>query len=162
MSDDPGARRLIGARDGGGGDRFRAASTVGGSQETAEEATAVAIEAAGALGLDEALLPRLLAPAGTALLFVSHDLPAVRALAEEAALCDGGPWVRRGPVAEILPAAWSGAPDSGAPSSSAPGSWPRRTRLLQRRRATALTTPSPSFLLTAAAATVVRGNEGDV
>ncbi|GAA1152675.1 hypothetical protein [Streptomyces javensis] len=96
----------------------------------------------------------------------------MRAPAEEAAPFDGGRCVRRGPVAEILPAAWSGAPDSGAPDSgapssgapgsSAPGSWPRRTRLPQPRRVTALTTPSPSFLLTAAAATVVRGNEGDV
>ncbi|WP_217167996.1 ABC transporter ATP-binding protein [Streptomyces sp. AC512_CC834] len=35
-------------------------------------------------------LPRLLAPAGTALLFISHDLPAVRALAEETVLLDAG------------------------------------------------------------------------
>ncbi|MFI5855413.1 ABC transporter ATP-binding protein [Streptomyces parvulus] len=49
-------------------------------------------------------LPRLLAPAGTALLFVSHDLPAVRALAEEAVLLDGGRLVRRGPVGDVLPA----------------------------------------------------------
>ncbi|MBP2059761.1 ABC transporter ATP-binding protein [Streptomyces iranensis] len=125
----------------------------------AEEATAEAIEAAGALGLDQALLhrtpdrlsggqlqrcalvraltarpsllvcdevtsaldtvsrqrvldalPRLLAPAATALLFISHDLPAVRALTEEAALFDGGRCVRRGPVGDVLPAAWSGAP----------------------------------------------------
>ncbi|WP_346168291.1 hypothetical protein [Streptomyces javensis] len=48
----------------------------------------------------------------------------MRAPAEEAAPFDGGRCVRRGPVAEILPAAWSGAPSSGAP-----GSWPRRTRL---------------------------------
>ncbi|MFC9118756.1 ABC transporter ATP-binding protein [Streptomyces sp. NPDC057067] len=117
------------------------------------EATAEAMEAAGALGLDEALLhrtpgrlsggqlqrcalvraltaqpallvcdevtsaldtvsrrrvldalPRLLAPAGTALLFVSHDLPAVRALTTEAVLFDAGRCVRRGPVEEVLPA----------------------------------------------------------
>ncbi|MFF4476869.1 ATP-binding cassette domain-containing protein [Streptomyces sp. NPDC001520] len=127
-----------------------------------KEATAEAIEAADALGLDPALLhrtpdrlsggqlqrcalvraltarpallvcdevtsaldtvsrrqvldalPRLLAPARTALLFISHDLPAVRALTEEAALFEGGRCVRRGPVGEILPAAWSGAPGSG-------------------------------------------------
>ncbi|MGV9849369.1 ATP-binding cassette domain-containing protein [Streptomyces sp. NPDC003442] len=58
-------------------------------------------------------LPRLLAPARTALLFISHDLPAVRALTEEAALFDGGRCVRRGPVDEVLPVAWSGAPGSG-------------------------------------------------
>ncbi|WP_247616957.1 hypothetical protein [Streptomyces sp. MK37H] len=45
------------------------------------------------------------APAGTALLFISHDLPAMRALTEEAALFDGGRCVRRGPVDEALPAA---------------------------------------------------------
>ncbi|AEN12108.1 MULTISPECIES: ATP-binding cassette domain-containing protein [unclassified Streptomyces] len=55
-------------------------------------------------------LPRLLAPARTALLFVSHDLPAVRALTEEAALFDGGRCVRHGPVGEVLPAAWTGVP----------------------------------------------------
>ncbi|MET9532946.1 ATP-binding cassette domain-containing protein [Streptomyces sp. NPDC006649] len=55
-------------------------------------------------------LPRLLAPAGTALLFISHDLPAVRAIAEEAALFDGGRCVRRGSVDQVLPAAWSGPP----------------------------------------------------
>lgn len=48
-------------------------------------------------------LPHLLAPAATALLFISHDLPAVRALAEEAALFEGGHCVRRGPVNELLP-----------------------------------------------------------
>ncbi|MFE2373888.1 ABC transporter ATP-binding protein [Streptomyces sp. NPDC059398] len=54
-------------------------------------------------------LPGLLAPAGTALLFLSHDLPAVRAVTDEAALFDGGRCVRRGPVDEVLPAAWSGS-----------------------------------------------------
>ncbi|MFE9008015.1 ATP-binding cassette domain-containing protein [Streptomyces sp. NPDC007875] len=127
-----------------------------------EEATAEAVEAAGALGLDQALLhrapdrlsggqlqrcalvraltarpallvcdevtsaldtvsrqrvldalPRLLAPARTALLFISHDLPAVRALTREAALFEGGRCVRRGPVDEVLPAALSGPPGSG-------------------------------------------------
>ncbi|RDG36623.1 ABC transporter ATP-binding protein [Streptomyces corynorhini] len=135
-----------------------------------EEATAEAIRAAGALGLDRALLgrtpdrlsggqlqrcalvraltarpallvcdevtsaldtvsrqrviealPRLLAPARTALLFISHDLPAVRALTEEAALFDGGRCVRRGSVDEILPAAWSGAPGSGGAAGPSRG-----------------------------------------
>ncbi|MGY0020398.1 hypothetical protein ACVHNB_15590 [Streptomyces sp. YJ-C3] len=49
-------------------------------------------------------LPRLLAPARTALVFVSHDLPAVRALTGEAVLFEGGRCVRRGPVEEVLPA----------------------------------------------------------
>ncbi|MEV1021053.1 ATP-binding cassette domain-containing protein [Streptomyces sp. NPDC050264] len=55
-------------------------------------------------------LPRLLAPARTALLFISHDLPAVRALTEEAALFEGGRCVRSGPADEVLPAAPSGSP----------------------------------------------------
>lgn len=55
-------------------------------------------------------LPGLLAPAGTALLFISHDVPAVRAIADEAALFDGGRCAIRGPVDEVLPAAWSGGP----------------------------------------------------
>ncbi|WP_276207322.1 ABC transporter ATP-binding protein [Streptomyces antioxidans] len=127
-----------------------------------EEAAAEAIEVAGALGLDRALLhrtpdrlsggqlqrcalvraltarpsllvcdevtsaldtvsrqrlldalPGLLAPAATTLLLISHDLPAVRALTEEAALFEHGRCVRRGPVADVLPAAWSGAPGLG-------------------------------------------------
>uniref|UniRef100_A0AAU3GLL6 ATP-binding cassette domain-containing protein n=1 Tax=Streptomyces sp. NBC_01401 TaxID=2903854 RepID=A0AAU3GLL6_9ACTN len=49
-------------------------------------------------------LPRLLAPARTALLFISHDVPAVRALTEEAVLFDGGRCTRRGPLDEVLPA----------------------------------------------------------
>ncbi|WP_308416779.1 ATP-binding cassette domain-containing protein [Streptomyces sp. AJS327] len=117
-----------------------------------EEATAGAVEAAGALGLDETLLrrgpgrlsggrlqrcalvraltarpallvcdevtsaldtvsrerlldalPDLLAPAGTALLLVSHDLPAVRALTERAALFEAGRRVRYGPTGVVLP-----------------------------------------------------------
>ncbi|WP_407555250.1 ATP-binding cassette domain-containing protein [Streptomyces sp. Pv4-95] len=58
-------------------------------------------------------LPRLLAPADTALLFISHDLPAVRALTDEAALFDGGRCVRHGPVDEVLSAAWSGTSGQG-------------------------------------------------
>ncbi|WP_399894664.1 ABC transporter ATP-binding protein [Streptomyces sp. BBFR51] len=46
-------------------------------------------------------LPRLLAPAGTALLFVSHDLPAVRALAEEAVLLEEGRCARRCEVSSL-------------------------------------------------------------
>ncbi|AGP59949.1 hypothetical protein [Streptomyces rapamycinicus] len=61
-----------------------------------------------------------LAPAATAPPFISHDLPAVRALTEEPAPFDGGRRVRRGPVDEVLPAAWSGAPGSSAPGSSTP------------------------------------------
>ncbi|MGY1434075.1 ABC transporter ATP-binding protein [Streptomyces reniochalinae] len=56
-------------------------------------------------------LPHLLAPARTALLFVSHDMLAVRALAGEAVLFDGGHCVRRGPVGEVVPTAWPGGPD---------------------------------------------------
>ncbi|MGW5866422.1 ABC transporter ATP-binding protein [Streptomyces sp. NPDC055239] len=51
-------------------------------------------------------LPELLAPAATALLFISHDVPAVRALTEDAALFEGGRCVRRGPLDEVLPAGW--------------------------------------------------------
>ncbi|MFE6160134.1 ABC transporter ATP-binding protein [Streptomyces sp. NPDC056486] len=51
-------------------------------------------------------LPGLLAPAETALLFISHDVPAVRALTENAALFEGGRCVRRGPLDEVLPAGW--------------------------------------------------------
>ncbi|MCQ8828520.1 ATP-binding cassette domain-containing protein [Streptomyces samsunensis] len=58
-------------------------------------------------------LPGLLAPAGTALLLISDDLPAVRALTEEATLFDGGRCVRHGPVDEILPATRSDTPGSG-------------------------------------------------
>ena len=54
-------------------------------------------------------LPHLLAPAGTALLLISHDLPAVRALTGEAVLFDEGCCVRHGPVDAVLPAAWAGA-----------------------------------------------------
>ncbi|WP_019546509.1 ABC transporter ATP-binding protein [Streptomyces sulphureus] len=53
-------------------------------------------------------LPDLLAPAGTALLLISHDLPAVRALSGEAALFDEGRCVRRGAVDAVLPAGWAG------------------------------------------------------
>ncbi|MFF1926244.1 ABC transporter ATP-binding protein [Streptomyces sp. NPDC058221] len=52
-------------------------------------------------------LPRLLVPARTALLFISHDLPAVRMLTREAVLFEGGQAVRRGAVDEILPAGWA-------------------------------------------------------
>ncbi|RFU82697.1 ABC transporter ATP-binding protein [Streptomyces triticagri] len=48
-------------------------------------------------------LPELLAPAGTALLFLSHDLPAVRALTTEAVLLDAGRRIRSGPVDAVLP-----------------------------------------------------------
>ncbi|RLL69322.1 ATP-binding cassette domain-containing protein [Streptomyces sp. Z26] len=48
-------------------------------------------------------LPGLLAPAATALLLVSHDVPAVRAVAQEAVVFADGRCVRRGPVAEVLP-----------------------------------------------------------
>ncbi|MFF1699862.1 ATP-binding cassette domain-containing protein [Streptomyces sp. NPDC058257] len=48
------------------------------------------------------VLPDLLAPAGTALLFISHDVPAVRVLTEDAALFEGGRCVRRGPLDEVL------------------------------------------------------------
>ncbi|MFJ8825382.1 ABC transporter ATP-binding protein [Streptomyces sp. NPDC102467] len=53
-------------------------------------------------------LPRLLAPARTALLFISHDLPAVRLLTEEVVMFEAGRCVRRGPLDEVLPPAWAG------------------------------------------------------
>ncbi|MFI6348148.1 ABC transporter ATP-binding protein [Streptomyces sp. NPDC050560] len=56
-------------------------------------------------------LPRLLAPGRTALLFISHDLPAVRALTEEALFLEGGRPVRRGPLDDVLPTAWRPAPE---------------------------------------------------
>ncbi|RII20377.1 Glutathione import ATP-binding protein GsiA [Streptomyces sp. YIM 130001] len=56
-------------------------------------------------------LPGLLAPAGTALLFISHDLSAVRALTDRAALFEAGRCVRRGPVDGVLPAGWISSPD---------------------------------------------------
>ncbi|MFC8125636.1 ABC transporter ATP-binding protein [Streptomyces sp. NPDC057302] len=49
------------------------------------------------------MLPSLLAPAATALLFVSHDLPAVRAVADVVVAFEGGRYVGRGPVEEMLP-----------------------------------------------------------
>ncbi|MEU8709716.1 ATP-binding cassette domain-containing protein [Streptomyces sp. NPDC048565] len=49
-------------------------------------------------------LPRLLAPARSALLFISHDLPAVRALTDEAVLFEDGRCTRRGPLDAVLPA----------------------------------------------------------
>ncbi|WP_406143865.1 ABC transporter ATP-binding protein [Streptomyces sp. NBC_01012] len=49
-------------------------------------------------------LPRLLAPARTALLFISHDVPAVRALTDDAVLFEDGRCARRGPLDEVLPA----------------------------------------------------------
>lgn len=65
-------------------------------------------------------LPRLLAPAATALLFISHDLPAVRMLAHEAVLFEAGRCVRSGPVEDVVPAAWPRAPgparDAGPPA----------------------------------------------
>ncbi|MFJ8751984.1 ABC transporter ATP-binding protein [Streptomyces sp. NPDC102441] len=70
-------------------------------------------------------LPGLLAPAGTALLFVSHDLPAVRALTEEAVLFDDGRCVRRGPVDEVLPTAWSRAPGVREVGDGPPERFPR-------------------------------------
>ncbi|NEB76036.1 ABC transporter ATP-binding protein [Streptomyces sp. SID14478] len=48
-------------------------------------------------------LPNLLAPASTALLFLSHDLPAVRAVADEVVEFDSGRCVRRGQVDRLLP-----------------------------------------------------------
>ncbi|MFD5460859.1 ABC transporter ATP-binding protein, partial [Streptomyces olivaceus] len=55
-------------------------------------------------------LPELLAPDRTALLFISHDLPAVRALTDDAVLFEAGRCVRRGTVDEVLPAGWRPAP----------------------------------------------------
>ncbi|MFD0020781.1 ABC transporter ATP-binding protein [Streptomyces sp. NPDC058382] len=59
-------------------------------------------------------LPQLLAPARTALLFISHDLAAVRALTQEAVLFEDGRRVRHGPVDEVLPAGWAGGSGEGA------------------------------------------------
>ncbi|MDF4251877.1 ATP-binding cassette domain-containing protein [Streptomyces sp. WMMB303] len=59
-------------------------------------------------------LPRLLAPAGTALLFISHDLPAVRILAQDAALFESGCLLRRGPVSAVLSATWQVEPVHGS------------------------------------------------
>ncbi|MET9253941.1 ATP-binding cassette domain-containing protein [Streptomyces sp. NPDC003717] len=47
-------------------------------------------------------LPRLLVPAGTALLLISHDVPAVRWVAEEAVEFRAGRCVRHGPTEEVL------------------------------------------------------------
>ncbi|MER7975246.1 ATP-binding cassette domain-containing protein, partial [Streptomyces sp. NPDC096080] len=49
-----------------------------------------------------AALPELLAPATTALLLISHDVSAVRAVAREAVVFDDGRPVRHGPVGEVL------------------------------------------------------------
>jgi peptide/nickel transport system ATP-binding protein len=76
-----------------------------------DEVTSVLDTVSRQRGLDA--LPHLLAPARTALLFISLDLPAVRALTQEAALFDGGRCVRSGPVDKVLPATWSGAPSPG-------------------------------------------------
>ncbi|MFJ6075263.1 ABC transporter ATP-binding protein [Streptomyces sp. NPDC093065] len=51
-------------------------------------------------------LPGLLAPDRTALLFISHDLPAVRALTDDAVLFEDGRCTRRGTVDEVLPEDW--------------------------------------------------------
>ncbi|WP_333742909.1 ABC transporter ATP-binding protein [Streptomyces ardesiacus] len=51
-------------------------------------------------------LPGLLAPARTALLFISHDLPAVRALTDDAVLFHDGRCTRRGTVDAVLPEDW--------------------------------------------------------
>ncbi|MEU6678929.1 ATP-binding cassette domain-containing protein [Streptomyces sp. NPDC046925] len=48
-------------------------------------------------------LPALLAPADTALLFISHDVPAVRALTADAVLFDAGRCVRRGSLEDWTP-----------------------------------------------------------
>jgi peptide/nickel transport system ATP-binding protein len=58
-------------------------------------------------------LPGLLAPARTALLFISHDLHAVRELTHRAAVFEGGRCVRQGTVADLLC-----SPDSGAPAAT--------------------------------------------
>ncbi|MFI5663682.1 ABC transporter ATP-binding protein [Streptomyces sp. NPDC051684] len=55
-----------------------------------------------------AALPGLLAPARTALLFVSHDVSAVRMLTQQAALFEGGRCVKYGSVGDVLLAAEDG------------------------------------------------------
>ncbi|GAA2972683.1 ABC transporter ATP-binding protein [Streptomyces drozdowiczii] len=47
-------------------------------------------------------LPKLLAPSATAMLLISHDVPTVRAVAQEAVVFDRGRCIRRGPVEEVL------------------------------------------------------------
>ncbi|MGQ4512961.1 ATP-binding cassette domain-containing protein [Streptomyces sp. DW26H14] len=65
-------------------------------------------------------LPGLLAPARTALLFISHDVPAVRALTENALVFEDGRCVARGPVDDMLSGAWSGAFAGGRESDGVP------------------------------------------
>ncbi|MFA3875754.1 ABC transporter ATP-binding protein [Streptomyces sp. MMCC 100] len=55
-------------------------------------------------------LPGLLAADRTALLFISHDLLAVRQLTDDAVLFEAGRCVRHGTVDEVLPADWRRAP----------------------------------------------------
>ncbi|MER5437740.1 ATP-binding cassette domain-containing protein [Streptomyces sp. NPDC002790] len=62
-------------------------------------------------------LPTLLAPAATALLFISHDVTAMRALAQDAVAFRAGRCVRYGPVDEVLRA---GAAEVAAAATSAP------------------------------------------